>query len=210
MSDQFRLAVSIGHGYKKSGGTLVPDPGAKNAAMSFEEHKIVVKIWRVLKALLDPDRRFDVIEIPIGLPLQDRVDAINRANEAEDVDLAVELHLNANTDPLPDYPEIYHFASASGVSSVRGKRYGDAMLPAYVEAFGRDGKRDGLSEPFGDEDWESHRNYFCTYTAPPALILEPFFITNNERAQEVVLGGLVSETAIATYRGLVLALDAEG
>ena len=198
-----RVSISVGH--------TESHPGAIHAGTNLKEYDVSLRYRHGLLALLEHDRRFDVYQVMPNLGIDARVQAVNSGHQIKPLDLAIDLHMNANANPVPNYSEVYHFCYPDGTSSSRGRIYGDAFLDPLVDEMKiGDGKRDGLSEPFGDEDWESHRNYFVTATAPPALILEPFFISNHDRARAVVEGGLISDTAIATYRGLVLALDAKG
>ena len=200
MSEEFRVILSVGHGKRWVDGRLEDWEGAENHRVSLTEHKICAKIARVLYAMLEPDRRFFVSELPVGsLPLRERIQLANEQHGIAPYNLAVELHLNAFHQQGPDYCEVYHWHTSN-----KGQAYGDAFLEAMADALGMDDRRrDGVSEPFGDETWEESRAGWVKGTDMPALIVEPWFISNDSRATEAIVGGLVPATAWACYRGLV-------
>jgi len=202
---KFRLALSTGHGKKRlKDYSVVDDPGAVNKNLT---EAYVCRQYRTgLLALLQLDARFEVIPVPLGLTLDQRLFLINGYHRDTPIDLAIELHLNSFADPSADYTEVYHYArmvNGETISSHLGKKYGDKLLtPLTVELETLDGRSDGLSEPFGDEEWERHRWGFVRGCIPPSLIIEPAFISNEKRYNQILNGDFCSRAAIGIYKGL--------
>lgn len=195
-----RVSISVGH--------TPGAPGAVHAGTRLREYDVALRVRNVLLALFEHDRRIEVFPVQPGIALVRRVEIVNRTHRETPFDLAVDLHMNACVDPRPNYAEVYHFATPDGRSSVRGREYGDLFLTALAAEMGTgDGKNDGVSEPFGDEEWERERWGFVRGTAPPALVVEPAFISNDDVARAIIAGGLVTTMAIGCYRGLVACLE---
>lgn len=204
---KFRIAISVGHGKKRQGLSLINDPGARNPNSDLSEFTVCKKYRKILIELLSYDKRFEFFAVTPNIPLDSRIRVINSLHKDKPFDLAIELHMNSYKRPEPNYAEIYHYATLHNgetISSIKGKKYGDAFLEAVISElqFG-DGKNDGLSEPFGDEEWETHRYGFVKGCIPPALIIEPAFISNDMVSNGIILGGLIPSIGIACYRGLV-------
>lgn len=195
-----RVSISVGH--------TVAHPGAVHQGTNLKEHDVCLRYREVLFALLKHDRRFDVVEVLPGISLRSRITAVNSTHKDDPIDLAIELHMNAFRSPGPNYTEVYHFAYPNGTSSVRGKAYGDAFLTPLVGELGYgDGKRDGLSEPFGDTAEEREHYGFVRGCVPPALVIEPAFISNDAVVTGIIEHGLVPSMASGCYRGLVVCLE---
>ena len=206
MSSEFRVILSVGHGKRWVDGRLEDWEGAENPRVGLTEHKTCARVARVLHTMLENDRRFFVSELPVGsLPLRERIRLANDQHAAGPYNLAVELHLNCYGEARVNYTEVFHWHT-----STTGRVYGDAFLDgmAGILKVG-DMKRDGVSEPFGDEEWEESRAGWVRGTAMPALVVEPWFISHDAWATEAIVGGLVNETAWACYRGLVNCLEVE-
>lgn len=208
--NKFRLALSTGHGKKRlPDHTIIDDPGAVNDNLT--EIYVCRQYRAALLSLLQLDARFEVIPIQLGLALDQRIFLINGWHRERRIDLAVELHMNSFTDPSADYTEIYHYATqvnGETVSSHWGRLYGNKLLtPLTVELRARDGRHDAVSEPFGDEEWERHRWGFVRGCAPPALIIEPAFLSNPDRYDQILNGDFYSRAAIGIYRGLTACLE---
>lgn len=198
--EPFRVSISVGHTHEA--------PGAKHEGTNLKEYNVCVDYLDVLVAVLGPDRRFDVVVVMDGVRLANRIEIVNSAHRDDPLELAIELHMNAFRTADPNYAEVYHFAYPDGRSSSLGKSYGDTFLGPLAEEMGSgDGKHDGLSEPFGDEEWERERWGFVRGCAPPALIVEPAFISNDVVAREIIESGLATRMAVGCYRSLVACLE---
>lgn len=195
-----RVSISVGH--------TESHPGAIHAGTNLKEYDVSLRYRHGLLALLEHDRRFDVYQVMPNLGIDARVQAVNSGHQIKPLDLAIDLHMNANANPVPNYSEVYHFCYPDGTSSSRGRIYGDAFLDPLVDEMKiGDGKRDGLSEPFGDEEWERERWTFVRGCASPALVIEPAFISNDHAVDQIIQHGMVSTMAMGCYRGLVACLE---
>lgn len=201
MSGVLRVSVSVGHTNRC--------PGARHEATALREFDVSKRYRDVLLAMLEQDRhRFDVVPIMLDLPIDRRVEVVNSAHYEETLDLAIDLHMNSFRRPEPNYVEVYHYCTPDGVSSGRGKAYGDAFLLPLIEEVGAlDGKNDKLSEPFGDEEWERERYGFVRGVAPPALVIEPAFLSHDDTARRIIESGFVVLMAVGCYKGLVACLE---
>lgn len=209
--DRFRVAISTGHGKKRlANSQVIDDPGAINPSLILSEYDVCVKYRHILLNLLEWDRRFDIFPVPLAVPLYDRTRTINCKHSEDPFDLAIELHMNSFSNPDADYTEVLHYAKKVGgetVSSVMGKKYGDVfLLPMMEELSAKDMKNDGLSEPFGDEDWEKAHYGFVKGCQPPALVIESAFISNTKRVEQIKTGELFSMMAMGCYKGLISCL----
>ena len=201
MAEKFRLAVSVGH--------TTSAPGARHENTNLNEHDVCMRYWAPLMALLETDRRLDVLAVQPGVPLAERIKIINEVHKKNPFGLAIELHMNSFYTPIPNYAEVYHYARRDGRSSVDGQMYGDAFLTPLAEVMGSgDGKRDGLSEPFGDEAWERERYKYVRGVDVAALVIEPAFLSSDDVAREIIEGGLIPSMAIGCYLGLVACMEA--
>jgi len=192
MSEILRVSISVGHTNRH--------PGARHEATSLREFDVSMRYRNVL---LD-----DVVPVLPDVSLKNRVGLVNSVHHEQSLDLAIDLHMNAVENPRPHYAEVYHYCTPDGVSSRLGKAYGDAFLLPLVEEVGAiDGKNDKLSEPFGDQPWERERYGFVKGAEPPALVIEPAFLSNDETARRIITEGFIVLMAVGCYKGLVACLE---
>jgi len=188
-----RLALSVGHGSKWKDGQTVPDPGAVHIQTGVTEYDTCRRIARCLEVLLGEYRPLHVLWAPSGVPLQQRVQTIQQAHATFNVDLAVEIHLNGFNDPLVDGCEaLIPDVSREGDRGVEAaSRLQDSLCAAI-------GRRNRGVKPRDDL-------YFLTKLSPlmSAIMVEPFFITNDNSAAEVIDGDLVQRTAYGLFRGIL-------
>lgn len=205
MAEKFRLAVSVGH---------TPEIyGALNKGTNLKEYDVCMRYRAPLLALLEADTRVVEFAVQPGVPLAERIHIINDVHKKDPFDLAIELHMNSFHRPDPQYSEVYHYAhvdkdTGKTVSSKMGQLYGDVFLNAlaYKMMMG-DGKNDGVSEPFGDEAWERERYGFVKGCLPPALVIEPTFLSNEDVVKGIITGDLIARMAIGCYEGVVACIE---
>jgi len=199
----FRLAVSVGH--------TTTMPGARHKGTDLNEHDVCMRYRAPLMELLAADRRVNEFMVQPDVPLSERIRIINDVHRRTPFDLAIELHMNSFRRPEPNYTEVYHFArknSGKTVSSKMGRAYGDTFLVELQYAMGlSDGKNDGLSEPFGDEPWERERYGFVKGCIPPALVIEPAFLSNDDMAKAIIAEDLIARMAIGCYEGVAACIE---
>ena len=190
-----RLALSVGHGQAWEGGAVVDDPGAEHAAIGVSEFKTCKRIHHVLHALLYEYHDISVFDVPINIPLQQRIQTINDAHMGHEIDLAIEIHNNGFDDRAVDGTETLYWPT-----SVSGKAWAQKVQEFMVAEIGI---TDRGVKAFGDDKWEQSRDAFLQMTKMPAIIVEPFFITSDASAKEVLTGDLIHRVSWSIFKALI-------
>lgn len=179
-----RIAISVGH-------VGSDEESAKHPEIGVTEVQSCLRIFGILQAMLDEYRDLEVVYAPTNLNLQHRIEMLNDEHAALAIDIAVELHLNAFTDRNVDGCECLYFPT-------------DATGQAWAEKFqaelvGALMARDRGTKAFDNEK----RNGFVRLLDCPSVIVEPLFISNDDRAQQIVNGDAVHRIAFAIFRALI-------
>lgn len=183
-----RVAISVGH-------TGVNESGAEHPEMGVNEHKSAVRVRDVLKALLAEYRDVEALYAPDddGADLYGRIQWINGQHHEEPIDVAVEIHFNAYTDRNVDGCECLYYPT-----DATAQAWAEKM---QVELVSELAARNRGAKAFDEEK----RNGFVRELAKadvPAVIVEPLFITNDDRARELINGDAVQKIAYALFRAL--------
>jgi len=186
-----RIALSVGHGQAWEDGVIVDDPGAEHAAIGVSEFKTCKRIYRILFALLYEYHDISILEVPINIPLAQRVQTINDSHVGHEIDLAIELHNNGFEDRSVDGTETFYWPS-----SISGKAWAQKIQEFMVAEI-------GLNDRGAKPHTDPKRNGFVRKTDMPAVLVEPFFITNDATAKEILTGDIVHRTAWGVFRALI-------
>jgi len=186
-----KLALSVGHGKAWEDGSMVDDPGAEHQAIGVNEFKTCSRIHRILFAHLDEYHDISIVDVPLAIPLTQRIQVINDSHLGHPIDLAIELHTNAFDGRSVDGTETFYWPT-----SVTGKAWAQKIQEFLVAELGLN---DRGAKPHTDEK----RNGFVRKTAPAAILIEPFFLTNDDTAKAVLTGDIVHRTAWAIFKALI-------
>ncbi len=187
-----RIGLSVGHGQKWEDGSVVDDPGAVHHEIGVTEFATCLRIANILEALLEEKRGVFLVRIPRNIPLRERISILNDSHLGSRIDVAIELHCNGYIDKGVDGTECLYYPG-----SVAGRLYAEKLQNSLVEGLRLN---DRGAKAFDNEK----RNAFLRTTAMPAVIVEPFFITNDDSAEHVISGSLVHWTAWSLFRGLTV------
>ncbi len=158
MRSTFRVAIAVGHSPEA--------PGAVNHTTALSEFRFNATLAAAIKlALLE--RKICEVKIFFRLHnlLPREVKAINQYNPS----LALELHANASSDPHATGSEcLYWFGSK------KGKQIAEVFATNFATFLGLP-CRGAKPRHKGERGW-----YFLQKTNMPAIICEPFFISNNK------------------------------
>lgn len=184
-----RIGFSVGHGTKLSGGEIINDPGAVNDTYGITEHETCHRILNTLEELLSEQEEIELVIAPVGETFQQRVEYLNdyHANSGE-IDISIELHLNGYHDSSINRTECLYYPTSDV-----GKSWAQKLQDVLVDSLGFQDK----------EIIERPDLYFLRKTSMPAVMVEPWFITNDECAREAEEGDLIQRTADSLFIGLV-------
>lgn len=190
-----RVALSVGHGQKRSGEQVVNDPGAVHESLGVTEYDTCRRIHRCLMPMLEEYPGIEVVPVPVGIPLQDRVKFIVGERESMGLDLAVELHMNGAV------PEAHGTESLHYPGSELGIRWAERLNSWMVEVLGTRDR--GIKEGYYRLDESNLVDWFLRAPGtPPAVIVEPEFITNAAVAGWVINGDFIQHVAFAIFCAL--------
>jgi N-acetylmuramoyl-L-alanine amidase len=153
------VAINIGHGMPFQLGMPAYDPGAV-AADGTHERKWCEALYDALRPLL---------KVPHVVIEDYYVNLPRRINEAG-ATFALSLHLNASENPTSNGTEVLHWHT-----STRGAAEARRFAAAIARTLGTRLRHTGGALPRTLND---NGGGFLMKTAPVALILEPFFISN--------------------------------
>jgi len=179
-----RIAISIGH--------VGPEDSkpAEHPEIGVTEKQTCLRIARILEALLGEYRNIDVEYAPLNQDLDYRITYLNALHGDDQIDLALELHMNAFHDRTVDGTEVLYLPT-----DMTGKAWAEKLQASLV---GEVARKDRGAKAFDNEK----RNGFIRLTDMPAVVVEPAFITNDQTAKEIVNGDLVHRIAWALFRAL--------
>lgn len=184
-----KIGLSVGHGAAWEGGEMVKDNGARHPEIGVTEFDSCFRIFRILCALLSTHIPTGLITAPTEVPLKQRVIHLNlEHHHRTKLDVAIELHLNAYADRDVDGVECCYWPESD-----RGLEAASALCDSISGAIG--GRNRGPKER---DDL-----FFLSALAPPAVIVESYFITNDKRANETLTGDLVQRAAWGIFQGLL-------
>ena len=167
-----RIGISVGH--------VGPDEeGASHNEIGVTEEQTCRRVLHVLKSMLDEYRDVEAVYAPVDLNLSHRIEFLNGHHAEAGIDISLELHLNAFTDRSVDGCECLYFPT-----SMTGKAWADKLQGELVQMLTA---KDRGSKAFDNRE----RNAFVRQTTMPSVIIEPFFITNDDRAKQSVVGDAV-------------------
>lgn len=183
-----RVAISVGHTGSKESGAEHPELGVNELRSS-------MRVRNVLKALLGEYRDIEVLYAPDepGYDLSARIQWIKSQNHEGTIDVAVEVHFNAYTDRNVDGCECLYYPT-----DATAQAWAEKM---QVELVSELAARNRGAKAFNNEK----RNGFVRELAKmniPAVIVEPLFITNDDRARQLISGDAVQRIAYALFRAL--------
>lgn len=179
-----RIAISVGH-------VGPQEESARHNELGVTEVQTCRRVLSILEVMFDEYRDLEVVYAPINIDLADRIRYLNKAHEHEGIDVAVELHLNAFTDRNADGCECLYYPT-----DATGKAWAEKLQEGLVAALRA---RDRGAKAFDNEK----RNGFVRLIDCPSVIVEPLFISNDERAKQVVNGDAVHQIAFAIFQSLI-------
>jgi N-acetylmuramoyl-L-alanine amidase len=138
------------------------------------EYDIAYGLTRQLASHFAGDKR---IQFSYNQPLENKIEWIN--NRASEFDLVIELHFNAAYREKASGTETWYW-------SKKGKIFADIFQTCMLEMGGEDrGIKHGAYWRLikGKKVW--YTLAFLRRTIPPAIILEPLFLTNLEEAAQI-------------------------
>lgn len=180
-----RVAISVGH-------TGSEESGAEHPELGVNELRSSMRVRNVLRAMLDEYRDIEVLYAPDepGYDLAARIAWLNSEHEFVGIEVAVEIHFNAYTDRNVDGCECLYYPT-----DATAQAWAEKMQDALVSELDA---RDRGAKAFDNEK----RNGFVRLADMPAVIVEPLFITNDDRARELINGDAVQRIAWALFKAL--------
>jgi N-acetylmuramoyl-L-alanine amidase len=156
---KFKVALVVGHPKNK---------GAFNKNLNVSEWSYNNEIADLIIASNDTDINF-VKEIR-SIPLRQFTKYLN----SKDYDLILSLHLNSSTNKIANRTEVYHYCN-----SQKGKELATILLDTVSKE---------LDMPKGKLNaYEPVCNYpILRFTKPVTVLLEPFFMSNNEVMEDML------------------------
>ena len=155
-----KVFVDAGHGGKNNGcwrGAII-------------EKRYALSIAKALRDILNTTCKHPVVMSRNGddfLTLKDRATIC----VVEGCDLAVSIHINVNSDPGIKGMMTFH-------TTAEGKRLGDEILRSAPAPLRRKRNKSTKASP---DDWTKRtHNVLRHYGETPAVLVECFFVTNNE------------------------------
>lgn len=181
-----QIAISIGH-------TGINEQPAEHPELGLNELKTSRRVRDILKAMLDEYRDVDAIYAPDtdGYDLAGRIQWLNDRHTVKTIDVAIEIHFNAFTDRTVDGCECLYLPT-----DATGQAWAEKLQTELVRELTA---RDRGAKAFDNEK----RNGFLRLTDMPAVIIEPLFLTNDDRAQQVINGDAVQRIARAMFQALI-------
>jgi N-acetylmuramoyl-L-alanine amidase len=166
-----KIAVSAGHDPRKRGACFE----------GFCEHELAVKWQASVMSYLGEDG----IRVPPDVPLMSKIKWINAHPE---ITVAIEIHFNAGGFGAKGCETLY------APNSSRGMRVAETVQKA-ISSFCAPNRgikegwyrmdRPGHSDYPGDVEGDEIVDAFLRLTKPPAIIVEPFFINELIRINEL-------------------------
>ena len=168
MTDQVRAALTAGHS-KASPGAVAGGFTEQALCRSVVDETTAILRGRGVEVY---DPMTDLTELPYPAYLLQRIEDIN----GHGATCAVEMHLNAASDPRTDYALCLH---APG--SAEGERLATHLAKALAEATP---ERESMARP---DTWlgPGRSKAFLRRTAMPAVIVEPSFLTSPDVQAEI-------------------------
>lgn len=179
-----RIGISVGHVGEQD------NPPAEHPDIGIKESFACLRVLRILQVMLDEYRDVETVIAPIDQSLVERIAYLNVAHEDAPIDIAIELHMNAFTDRNVDGCECLYLST-------------DATAQAWAEKIQEELVSELSAHDRGAKAFDNRsRNGFIRMTNCPAVIIEPLFISNDRRAQEIINSDAVHRIAIALFRAL--------
>lgn len=173
----------------------------------------------------------DVVRIFGNISNTSKHNLVNKIHSESGVPLVVDMHLNAGS-PTADYSLVkyarisprgfeaakcfinnitkgYAFGKTEPSISFQPARWADMIVPGCMPTDRRPPKSH-RGEDYKRNEWKYRGSEFLYNTIPPAILIEPFFISNNHTMSKMITGESMDRLAMIIADSIIVYMFSVG